>query len=194
MKKAHIVLASGSPRRREILQSLGISFTVMLSALEEPAHQNEPPEEFVQRLAQLKASDVACRTDEGLVIGADTVVVSDHHILGKPQDEDDARQMLEMLSGRWHRVLTGVCLIDVSSDRQRVGCEETRVKFAELGAADIEWYISTGEPMDKAGAYAIQGYGALFIERIEGDYFNVVGLPVRLVYRFANELGIDLKR
>jgi septum formation protein len=165
----------------------------MPSTIEEPIYQNEPPEEYAQRLAELKSSEVARRIGEGLVIGADTVVVIDHHVLGKPRDEQEARLMLKTLSGRWHRVVTGVCLVDANSGERRVGRETTRVKFAEIDPCEIEWYISTGEPMDKAGAYAIQGYGALLIERIEGDYLNVVGLPIRLVYRLAGELGVDLK-
>lgn len=188
-----IILASASPRRRDILRAIGLSFTVMPSQVEEPPYCGGSVADHARLLAEMKASDVARRAPGHLVIGADTVVLVDNHILEKPRTEQEAVQMLHRLGGRWHHVLTGVCLIRSDPNRRRSGCEVTRVKFAPLGLDEIRWYVSTGEPMDKAGGYAIQGYGALFIERIEGDYLNVVGLPLRLVYHLANELGVDLK-
>ncbi|RMG47119.1 MAG: septum formation inhibitor Maf [Acidobacteria bacterium] len=189
-----IILASASPRRREILRTIGLPFTVMPSRIEEPPYRGGSVADHVRLLAELKAAEVAQRVSARLVIGADTVVLVDDRILEKPRTEQEAVQMLQMLGGRWHRVLTGVCLIRSDPDRRRSGCEVTRVKFAPLRPDEIRWYVSTGEPMDKAGGYAIQGYGALFIERVEGDYLNVVGLPLRLVYHLAEELGFDLKR
>lgn len=194
MSNIPIILASSSPRRAEILRSLGFSFTVVPSRINESQPQRNSAAEHVTALAELKASEVASRVSHSLVIGADTVVVIDDRILGKPHDQAEAQLMLEALSGRWHQVLTGVCLIQSETGDRRSGCEITRVKFAVLHPDEVRWYVATGEPMDKAGAYAIQGYGALFIEQIEGDYLNVVGLPLRLVYRLAADLGIDLKQ
>lgn len=144
-------------------------------------------------LAQMKARALTHRFDHGLIIGADTVVVIDGEIIGKPDNLDMARQILTRLSGRWHEVLTGVCLIRRETNQQLSDCQTTRVKFARLQPDELEWYLATEEPLNKAGAYAIQGFGSLLIERIEGDYLNVVGLPLQLVYRLALRLGIDLK-
>jgi septum formation protein len=194
VEEVRIVLASASPRREEILKSLHLPFEIMASGIDESQIGGGTATDHVMRLATSKASSVAQRSKGGLVIGADTVVVTDDQILEKPRDGKDAREMLMALSGRWHEVLTGVCLIRTETGNMRSECEVSRVKFAPLQPVEVEWYVSTGEPMDKAGAYAIQGYGALFIERVEGDYLNVVGLPLRLLYRLAAALGIDLKR
>jgi septum formation protein len=193
VKERPIILASGSPRRQEILSSLCLPLTIVPSEIDETQFRSGSAFEHVKKLAELKASEVAQRLNSGLVIGADTVVVIDDQILEKPRDVADAHEMLNRLSGRWHEVLTGVCLIKPETGDRRSGCEITKVKFASLQPDEVKWYIATGEPMDKAGAYAIQGYGALFIERIEGDYLNVVGLPLRLVYCLAAALGVDLK-
>jgi len=133
--------------------------------------------------------EVARKRDSGLVIGADTIVVLDGRLLGKPEDDADAERMLKMLSGKWHAVMTGVSLYDAATKREVADYDKTLVKFAALTEREIDWYVKTGEPMDKAGAYAIQGRGAMFIDEIAGNYHNVVGLPIPLVYRLAKRLG-----
>lgn len=175
-----LVLASQSPRRKEILRQAGIPFTVRVADVDESVQSGELPADYVQRLALAKAYAVEAADGE-IVLGADTTVVIDGEILAKPEDAADARRMLALLSGRRHEVLTGICL-------RRGGqstCEyaTTGVVFARLSDAEIDEYVASGEPMDKAGAYAIQGLASKFVERIEGDYFNVMGLPVALVYR-----------
>lgn len=180
-----LVLASASPRRQQILRSAGIRFRIVTANIEERPLPEEDPERYVRRLALAKACAVGAADCE-LVLAADTVVVVDHHILEKPADEADAARMLRLLSGREHEVITGVCLRHGA--RTLVDCESTRVRFVPLSEAEIEGYIVTGEPMDKAGAYAIQGLASKFIERIEGCYFNVVGLPMALVYRHLKVL------
>lgn len=178
-----LVLASKSPRRAEILTAVGWEFEASAADIDETRLPSEAAVTYVKRLAQTKAETVAQRTGTGLVLGADTVVVIDQEVLGQPRDDDDARRMLGLLNGRWHEVVTGVALMHRGPPSQiLIDHETTRVRFAELSAAEIAWYVATGEPQGKAGAYAIQGRGALFIEEIQGDYFNVVGLPVRLVY------------
>jgi septum formation protein len=180
-----LVLASQSPRRREILERAGIEVTVRVSGVPEERLPGEHPVEYVRRLARAKAEAVPCQSTE-VVLAADTVVVLDEEVLEKPRDIEDASRMLQMLSGREHRVITGICL------RHETGllCDsaETLVRFVALSKAEIEIYAHSGEPMDKAGAYAIQGLASKFIDRIEGCYFNVVGLPVSLVYRHLKEI------
>ena len=186
MLKDKLILASQSPRRAEILTSVGWPFEAIPADIDESRFESEDALGYVLRLAQTKAETVAARVASGRVLGADTVVVVDQEILGQPCDDDDARRMLSLLSGKWHEVVTGVAL--VSKSQTSVAHQTTRVRFAELTSEEIEWYISTGEPKGKAGAYAIQGQGALFIQEIEGDYYNVVGLPVRLVYELATRM------
>jgi septum formation protein len=181
-----IILASTSPRRAEILRTVGWPFTALPPEVDETRGPNEDAVTYVQRLGQAKAE--AVRFSGSSTVGADTVVVVDEQILGKPRNDEDARGMLRQLSGRWHRVLTGVAFIDGSSAEVRVACETTDVQFALMSNAEIDWYVASGEPMDKAGAYAIQGLGARFIESIRGDYYNVVGLPVRLLYELATRM------
>ena len=179
-----LILASASPRRAEILRSVGWEFTVAVADVDETPMPGEDPAPYVERLALAKARAVAANHPCQLVLGADTTVVVDETILGKPEDAGDARRMLRMLSGRRHQVLTGVALVrDGAAADERVTHQTTEVLFATLSDAEIDWYIATGEPMDKAGGYAIQGFGAVFIEEIRGDYWNVVGLPINLVYR-----------
>ena len=174
-----LVLASQSPRRSEILRQAGIPFTVRVAAVDETPLGGEKPEDYVVRLAELKATAVPARPGE-TVLGADTTVVIDGEMLGKPADAADARRMLARLSGRQHEVLTGICL---KRGREVVrDCATTKVWFAPMSAREIEEYVASGEPMDKAGAYAIQGLASKFIQRIDGCYFNVVGLPVALVW------------
>ena len=179
-----LVLASGSPRRAEILERAGWPHEVIVAGIDETLHAQEPAATYVQRLARSKAEAVAQKLESGLVLGADTTVVIEGQILGQPTDNADARRMLKLLNGKWHEVLTGVALVRVGGET-RVDYETTRVRFAEMSAEEIDWYISTGEPFGKAGAYGIQGKAALFIEEIEGDYFNIMGLPIRLVYELA---------
>jgi septum formation protein len=183
-----LVLASASPRRAEILRAVGWEFEAAAADIDETARAGETPPEYVERLAREKAEAVAGARLFGLVLGADTVVVADGTILGKPQDDEDARRMLRLLRGRWHEVLTGVALVRAETKRAVVAHERTRVRFSEMSDAEIDWYVATGEHADKAGAYAVQGRAALLIEGLEGDYWNVVGLPVRLVYELAQEL------
>lgn len=172
-----LILASRSPRRREILTTAGIPHIVQAADVPEQIQPGEAPEDYVLRLSTAKAEAI-----EGqLVLGADTVVVFEHHILEKPETEEDARRMLRLLSGREHEVLTGICL-KRNGQYQAIVCR-TRVRFAELSDTEIHEYVASGEPMDKAGAYAVQGLASKFIERIEGDFYNVVGLPVSVVYR-----------
>jgi len=176
-----LILASGSPRRAEILDAVGWPFEVVTSGIDETRKPGEDPSAYVQRLALEKANAVAIRREAGLILAADTTVVVDDQLLGQPEDDRDAQQMLKLLSGKWHEVLTGVALKQIGSET-KVGIETTRVRFAELSESEIDWYVSTGEPRGKAGAYAIQGRAALFVEEVSGDYFNIVGLPIRLVY------------
>ncbi|MBX7055148.1 MAG: Maf family protein [Pyrinomonadaceae bacterium] len=175
-----LILASGSPRRSEILTSVGWSFTKHPADIDETEREGELPADYVRRLAIEKAEAVADVYPGSIVLGADTTVVIDDMIIAKPVDLDDARRMLRLLSGRWHEVLTGVAVVregDTLSDIQR-----TRVRFAEMSEAEINHLAMRGDPLDKAGAYAVQAQAALFIEGIDGDYWNVVGLPVKLVY------------
>lgn len=179
------MLASQSPRRRELLQTAGIPFTVRISPVEEVRAAGEAPEDYVRRLARAKAEAVWQGGDE-IVLGADTVVVLDQDVLEKPQDEADARRMLTLLSGREHAVITGICLRHGGG--AIIDTVLTRVKFLTLSPAEIEAYAASGEPRDKAGAYAIQGLASKFVERIDGCFFNVVGLPVSAVYRHLQVL------
>jgi len=174
------VLASLSPRRAEILRQAGIPFTVRAAPVDETPLPGEYPEDYVQRLAVEKARAVEATAAE-TVLGADTTVVIDGQMLAKPADSADALRMLELLSGRCHKVLTGICLRRGTSVIR--DCATTRVWFTVLSAAEIAEYVASGEPSDKAGAYAIQGLAAKFVERIDGCYFNVMGLPIALVYR-----------
>ncbi|MDQ3798397.1 MAG: Maf family protein [Acidobacteriota bacterium] len=184
-----LILASGSPRRAEILTAVGWQFTKRVADIDESELPGETPENYVQRLAREKAEAVARLLSEQeenvLVLGADTTVVINDEIIGKPSDFAEAREMLGKLSGNRHDVLTGVALVKVSARQleTRVAFERTSVKFAEMSEAEIGFLVEKGEPLDKAGAYAVQAQAALFIEGIEGDYWNVVGLPVHLVYR-----------
>ncbi len=184
-----LILASASPRRSEILTAVGWPFETHPAGVDETRRAGEPPEDFVRRLAREKAEAVARTRLFGLVLGADTTVVVDGEILEKPRDAEDARRMLRLLGGRWHEVLTGVALVRAETGRASVGLARTRVRFAETSEEEVDWHVRTGDVLDKAGAYAIQGRAALFIEAIEGDYWNVVGLPVRLVYELARGFG-----
>jgi septum formation protein len=181
-----LVLASKSPRRRQILRDAGIAFVVRPADVAEERHPGEPPIHYVRRLAEEKALAVPIHAGE-VVLGADTVVVIADQVLEKPRDAADAIRMLGLLSGREHQVITGICLR--SESRKIVDTAATRVRFVALSADEMDSYAASGEPMDKAGGYAIQGLASKFIDRIEGDYYNVVGLPVALVYRHWKEIA-----
>lgn len=193
-KESKIILASGSPRRRDMLSSIGLEFEIDPADVDERHHQGEAPADYIMRLARAKVIDVAARHEAGLVLGADTTVVIDGEILAKPEDDKDGRRMLGLLSGRWHSVMTGVAVYDIEMRREAYAYAETQVRFAEMSNEEIDWYISTGEHRDKAGAYGIQGRGSLFVEEIEGNYHNVVGLPMRLAYHLVGELGYTLMK
>ena len=186
-----IILASSSPRRRELLSQAGIPFTVMPGEVDESKVElSGTPEQKAEQLAYVKALDIAKNVDKGFVLGADTIVVCNGEIFGKPADETDAGRMLENLSGREHLVITGIALIDAESGSVKKGHETTKVKFSELTTEEIQAYIKTGEPFDKAGAYAVQGRGALLVEGLDGCYSNVVGLPLRKLGQMLREFGI----
>ena len=183
-----LLLASASPRRRELLRAAGIAFDVQPTDIPEIPGKGEAPGAFVERLARAKAMTVAAQHPGAWVLGADTTVVAENEILNKPADAQDAARMLRKLSGCWHEVITGVALVRVgSTPEQLIESEITRVQFSPLTEQDIAFYVSTGEPMDKAGAYAIQGIASRWIPRIEGDYSNVVGLPVARVWRMLQQ-------
>ncbi len=189
MLNEKIILASRSPRRAEILRAVGWEFEAIAADIDETRNESEDAVSYVKRLAQTKAETIASKTSAPLVLGADTVVVIDNEILGQPRDDEDARRMLRLLSGKWHEVLTGVALVRIPElPMVLIDHATTRVRFAAISEDEIDWYVSTGEPRGKAGAYGIQGRAALFIEAIEGDYFNVVGLPVRLVLELSRRL------
>jgi septum formation protein len=194
-----LVLASASPRRQEILRNAGIPFVVQPTDIPEVPRPGEAPRSFAERLAQEKALEVFRRRPGDFILGADTIVVVDAQILGKPRDGADAARMLRLLSGRTHQVITAACLVGpqlrTENRELKIGFEDIRsettlVTMEALSDDDIRSYISSGEPMDKAGAYAIQGVASRWISRIEGDYFNVVGLPVSLVYKMLREHSV----
>jgi septum formation protein len=194
-----IILASASPRRQELLRNAGIPFTVQPADIDERPLAGEAPRDCAERLAREKALAVFQSQPTNYVLGADTIVVVDDAILGKPLDAGDAARMLRMLSGRTHAVITGVCLVGpvasgqwpvVGETERQTMSETTLVTMCEMSDAEIRDYVATGEPMDKAGAYAIQGIASRWIPRIEGDYSNVVGLPMALVYRMLRERGV----
>lgn len=194
-----IILASASPRRSAIMQEVGIEFDVVRSDADESSVSADcEPELYVQELALLKAADAAKKLDAKgrknmIIIAADTVVVSEGEILGKPRDCEDAKRMLAMLSGKEHKVMTGICVFRLKDAFSVCDTVVTKVQFKELGSDLIDRYVATGEPLDKAGSYGIQGKGAVLCEKIDGDYFNVVGLPIsRLCDILRNEFGIEV--
>lgn len=184
-----LILASGSPRRAELLRAAGFVFDAQPQQVDERLLLGEEPAAHVLRLAREKALLADCRGPGTLVLAADTIVVIDGVVLGKPADDREAAQMLRRLSGRAHEVLTGVALR--GDGRLIAEVERTAVRFLPLSEAEIAWYVATGEPRDKAGAYAIQGLGSRFVDRIDGSYSNVVGLPVARVYRMLREVGVE---
>ena len=174
----NIILASGSPRRKEILENTNLKFSVITSDIDERIFENEEPIQLVLRLAFEKCMSVAQNNPSDLVIGADTIVVLDNEILGKPKNEEEAFNTLSKLSNREHQVITGMSIVNLENEKKIVNYAISNVKFKKLTDQDIKDYISTKECLDKAGSYGIQGYGALLVEEIKGDYFNIVGLPI----------------
>jgi septum formation protein len=188
LSDCRVVLASASPRRRELLNLIGIEHEVIPANIDETMRAREAPRRHAERLAREKASTIAKRDPDLITIGADTIVVINRKVLGKPADVDQAARMLAMLSGREHMVITAVAVS--RGKKLRSAVEEVRVKFRPLREDEIEAYIATGEPMDKAGAYGIQGYGATIVERIEGDYFAVMGLPLVRLVGLMRDVGV----
>lgn len=185
------ILASASPRRRELLASIGVEFDVLPSEVPEVHRDGEAPEEYVARLSRDKAAALASRHPERWVIAADTTVLLGEQLLEKPVDAADAARMLATIAGRTHTVYTGVTLEHAGSGYRDTRVAESEVRMLPLSGPEIEWYVRTGEPMDKAGAYAVQGIGAMFIESVHGSYTNVVGLPLATLFQMMRKAGID---
>ena len=185
-----LILASSSPRRRDLLSTLGLTFQVVVPEIREIPSPHEVANDFALRVAEKKAQVVGARYPQAWVIGADTVVVLGGEILGKPKDRNDAIRMLKQLADREHVVVTGYILLKVAEGKKIGGVEETRVKIGLLEEREIDWYVNTGEPLDKAGAYAIQGKGAFMVEWIEGSYTNVVGFPLSQIMKLLKDEGI----
>ncbi len=188
----YIVLASASPRRAELLRQIGLEFEIVTSGVAEDEVKERDPVRLAERLALSKAQAVAASLDRAIVIGADTVVCAGGELLGKPASQQEAMHMLRLLSGRSHQVMTGVAVIRQPKMQMLCRVETTKVFMRPLTEEEIRWYINTGEPFDKAGAYGIQGKGGLLIDRIEGCYFNVVGLPLSLTASLLKESGINV--
>jgi septum formation protein len=189
------ILASASPRREMILGRLGLRFTVDPSGITEPnPNPNEKMHDYAIRVARLKAEEVAGKHRSGIILAADTIVVLGNKVLGKPSDGTDAALMLKRLSGRWHEVISGICLLDCVQHRARTDASRTRVHFRRISAGEIAWYLKSGEYRDKAGAYGAQGLASLFIDRIDGCFFNVVGFPVAAFESLCRKSGIDLTK
>ncbi|MBU6392171.1 MAG: septum formation protein Maf [Planctomycetota bacterium] len=181
MLKKRLILASNSPRRIALLKSLGYQFDIMPHHIEERGYDNDLPTTLVQRLAFLKASAVAKRVDNAIIVSADTIVLHNKNIFGKPKDTHDARRILSILSDSEHDVVSGVCVIEAPLKKKLLRTAQTHIKMKRITEEEIEMYIGSGEPMDKAGAYAIQGIGRKFIEKIDGSYSNAVGLPLEIL-------------
>ncbi len=190
--RSRLVLASASPRRKMLLEQIGLSFVVEPSDVSEDVAGLTDPVQICRRLASDKARAVGSRIGQGLVLGADTIVVLGNQILGKPSDRQEAIEMLSSLAGRAHQVFTGLAVVDASSGAETVDHEVTDVWMRELTRRQVEAYVDSGEPMDKAGSYAVQGLGSVLVERIEGCYYNVVGLPVPKLVRMLETLGISI--
>lgn len=189
----NIILASASPRRKEILENTNTKFEIIKSEIDEVILDNELPSQVVMRLAFEKSIDIALKHPDSLVIGADTVVVLNNNILGKPKDSSDAFNMIKQLSGKTHQVITGISLINLNANQKIIDYVVSNVKFKNLSEEDIKDYIQTNESLDKAGAYGIQGFGAMLVEEIQGDYFNIVGLPIsRLSDLLKKHFNINL--
>jgi septum formation protein len=191
-KKPTIILASSSPRRKELLHQIGLDFRVDPAHVDERVLPGESPDRYAVRVALDKANIAAARAGAGIIIAADTIVALDDEVLGKPADAGDAERMLTKLSGRVHRVITGLAVMDAATGKALTRTSITRVWFRSLAPREIIAYVATGEPLDKAGAYGIQERGALLVEKIEGCYFNVVGLPLSLLGELLGHFGVDV--
>jgi septum formation protein len=191
-QKRVIVLASASPRRKELLEKLGLKFQVDPSEFPEKLRQNLPPERLVKLNSVGKADFVASKYPDAVIIAADTIGILNNRLIGKPHTSEEAIKILQSLSGKTHRVITGLAIIDTASGKMITRTVETKVHIKELTPQEIQTYVQSGEPLDKAGAYAIQGLGALIVEKITGDYYNVVGLPLNALSDCLKELGINL--
>jgi septum formation protein len=187
-----LILASASPRRADLLREAGIDVEIQPADVDEDVIPHELPEAYVRRVAEAKGRAISSRAPGRFVLAADTAVVVDREILGKPSRPEDAARMLRLLSGRAHRVISGVCLLRDCLPAVETVVEVSMVEFAALSPAEIEWYVASGESMDKAGGYGIQGLASRFVTRIEGSYSNVVGVPVAVVYRMCTEAGLLL--
>ena len=186
------ILASASPRRRELLQSIGLDFEIVPSHIPEIRGEGEAPEEYVARLSREKAAAIAIEHHDRWIIAADTTVLLGEQLLEKPADAGDAQRMLATIAGKTHIVYTGVTLQNAAGGYHDTRVAESEVRMLPLSEREIEWYVATGEPLDKAGAYAVQGIGAMFIDSVHGSYTNVVGLPLALLYQMLKRAGIDL--
>lgn len=186
-----LILASASPRRRELIARLGVSFSVSPADVDESKFPGENAVAFACRIAHDKALTIASATNNGIVIGVDTIVVIDGEVMGKPESPEAARAMLEKLSGRTHEVVSGVAVIEMPSGKTFIESAATNVRFKALSRLEIDRYVASGEPLDKAGAYGIQGVASLFVEGISGCYYNVVGLPLNLLYETLLEFGME---
>jgi septum formation protein len=186
------ILASASPRRRELLASIGLDFDVIPSSIPEVRGAGESPEEYVARLSREKAAAVGARHADRWIIAADTTVLLGEELLEKPAGEADARRMLATIAGKTHVVYTGVTLQNAAAGHHDTRVAESEVRMLPLTEREIAWYVATGEPLDKAGAYAVQGIGAMFIDSVHGSYSNVVGLPLALLYQMLKRAGIEL--
>ncbi|HEC21085.1 MAG TPA: septum formation inhibitor Maf [Candidatus Peregrinibacteria bacterium] len=187
-----IVLASGSPRRKTLLRKMGLKFSIRESGFQERLSLKEKPEKYVIEMASGKAKEVAKKEENALVIGVDTIGVIGKDVLGKPKSPYEAKRILRKLSGKWHRVLSGIAIVDSLSGKITTDVVETKVKFRKLSYKEIDRYIETDEPLDKAAAYAIQGRAALFVEEIKGDFFNVVGLPIFRLAQMLAKSGVKV--
>ena len=192
MKRRKIILASGSPRRKRILAQIGLDFSVLSADIDEKKVRIKNPKLLVQELSLLKAKAVLSKRTTSIILAADTVVVFENKILGKPETEENARKMLRMLSNKKHSVITGFTIIDPKLKKVITKSEETKVWFRKISNEEIDAYVATGEPLDKAGAYGIQELGSVFVQKIEGDFFNVVGLPICLVVTELEKLGVKV--
>ena len=191
-QKRKIILASASPRRKELLEKIGLKFQVAPSDFPENLGQDLPPEGIVKYISIGKASAVAVKYPDAVIIAADTIGVLKDRVIGKPHNAEEACEILKSLSGKTHRVITGLTVIDTASGRMLTRTIETKVRFKKLSDMEIQSYVKSGEPLDKAGAYAIQGMGALIVEEIKGDYYNVVGMPLNALADLLKEFGIGI--
>lgn len=191
-EKRKIVLASSSPRRKEILKATGLKFTIDAGDYEEDMTLGLKPHQLAKFLSSEKAAAIAVKYTNALVIAADTFIVFKDHLMGKPHTKEEARRMLTLLNGKAHSVITGFTIIDTNTKKRLSRSVETKVYFRKLTVSEIEAYIKTGEPLDKAGAYAIQGIGAIIVKKIEGDYFNVMGLPLSSLTEVLKKFGVSV--